>query len=157
MVISDHISYGEVTKSMTAIRNGIDNTPNDRQLKNIILLAKYVLEPLRTKLGNRPIYYGSFFRCDELNTLIGGVSGSQHKALRGAAADIDNDGRDAPTNREIFDALLETHLFDQLIWEFGDDKNPDWVHISFNAQDNRNEVLKAVRLKNGRTRYLKYK
>ena len=60
--ISQNISYKEVVKSLTAIRKGFDNTPDEDQLNNIRLLAEYVLEPARETLGNRPLFYASFFR-----------------------------------------------------------------------------------------------
>lgn len=153
--ISPNISYNEVVKSLTAIRKGFDNTPDEEQLTNIRLLAKYVLEPIREKLGDRPLYYASFFRSGQLNDYIGGALGSQHIALNGAAADIDQDNhKDCATNLEVFKAIKSGCVFDQLIYEYGDESGPDWVHVSYNSQHCRNEVLRAVRLKNGATKYV---
>ena len=86
MAISDHITYKEATQSNTAIRKGIDNTPNDEQLLNIIEIAKKVFEPLRNGLGDKPIRINSFFRSLELNKAIGGSTKSQH--CKGEAMDI---------------------------------------------------------------------
>ena len=149
-MISEHISYKEGVYSITATRRGIDNTPNDEQLKNMELIADEMFEPLRTYVGG-PIKINSFFRCPELNTAIGGSGKSQH--CKGQAIDIDDTfGR--MTNAEMYHWIKEHLEFDQMIWEFGDDDNPDWVHISFvSDKDNRNRCLKAYREK-GKTKYI---
>jgi len=136
--------------SITATRKGIDNTPNDEQLKNMELIADNIFEPLRSYVGG-PIKINSFFRCPELNTAIGGSSKSQH--CKGQAIDID-DTFDRMTNAEMYHWIKEHLDFDQMIWEFGDDDNPDWVHISYvSPEDNRNRCLKAYR-ENGKTKYM---
>ena len=149
-MISEHISYKEGVYSVTAIRRGIDNTPNDEQLDNMELVAEEVFEPLRTYVGG-PIKINSFFRCPELNTAIGGSSKSQH--CKGQAIDIDDTfGR--MTNAEMYHWIKEYLEFDQMIWEFGDDDNPNWVHISYvSEEDNRNRCLKAYKDK-GKTKYM---
>ena len=149
-MISKHISYKEGVYSTTATRKGIDNTPNNEQLENMELIADNVFEPLRTYVGG-PIKINSFFRCPELNTAIGGSSKSQH--CKGQAIDIDDTfGR--MTNAEMYHWIKEYLEFDQMIWEFGDDDNPNWVHISYVSPDeNRNRCLKAYR-KNGKTKYM---
>ena len=135
--------------SITAIRRGIDNTPDDDQLSNMELVAEEVFEPLRNYVGG-PIKINSFFRCPELNTAIGGSHKSQH--CKGQAIDIDdNYGR--INNAEMYHFIKEHLDFDQLIWEFGDDDNPNWVHVSYvSREDNRNRCLKAYRDK-GKTKY----
>ena len=148
-MISEHISYKEGVYSITAIRRGIDNTPNDEQLENMELIADNVFELLRQWVGG-PIKINSFFRCPELNTAIGGSHKSQH--CKGQAIDIDDTfGR--ATNAEMFHFIKDHLDFDQMIWEFGDDDNPDWVHVSYISEDeNRNRCLKAYRDK-GKTKY----
>ena len=149
-MISEHISYKEGVYSITATRRGIDNTPNDEQLKNMELVADEVFEPLRTYVGG-PIKINSFFRCPELNTAIGGSSKSQH--CKGQAIDID-DTYGKVTNAEMYHWVKEHLDFDQMIWEFGDDDNPNWVHISYvSPEDNRNRCLKAYKDK-GKTKYM---
>ena len=149
-MISEHISYKEGVYSITATRRGIDNTPNDEQLKNMELIADEMFEPLRTYVGG-PIKINSFFRCPELNTAIGGSSKSQH--CKGQAIDID-DTYGRMTNAEMYHWIKEHLDFDQMIWEFGDDDNPDWVHISYvSPEDNRNRCLKAYR-ENSKTKYM---
>ena len=149
-MISKHISYKEGVYSITAIRRGIDNTPDDDQLSNMELVAEEVFEPLRSYVGG-PIKINSFFRCPELNTAIGGSHKSQH--CKGQAIDIDdNYGR--VNNAEMYHFIKEHLDFDQLIWEFGDDDNPNWVHVSYvSKEDNRNRCLKAYRDK-GKTKYM---
>ena len=149
-MISKHISYREGVYSITATRLGIDNTPNDEQLDNMELVAEEVFEPLRAYVGG-PIKINSFFRCPELNKAIGGSSKSQH--CRGQAIDIDDTFHHA-TNAEMYNFIKENLDFDQLIWEFGDDDNPNWVHVSYvSPKDNRGRCLKAYR-KGGKTRYM---
>ncbi len=148
-MISKHISYKEGTYSNTATRLGINNTPNDDQLSNMELVAEEVFEPLRSYVGG-PIKINSFFRCPELNTAIGGSHKSQH--CKGQAIDIDDTfGR--CTNAEMYHFIKDHLDFDQMIWEFGDDDNPDWVHVSYvSEEDNRNRCLRAYR-EGGKTKY----
>ena len=149
-MISEHISYKEGVHSITAMRRGIDNTPNDDQLSNMELVAEGVFEPLRVYVDG-PIKINSFFRCPELNKAIGGSSKSQH--CQGQAIDLDDTFGKA-TNAEMYHFIREKLNFDQLIWEFGDDDNPDWIHVSYvSEEDNRNRCLKAYR-ENGKTRYM---
>ena len=148
-MISKHISDKEGVYSITAIRRGIDNTPNDKQLTNMELVAEEVFEPLRAYVGG-PIKINSFFRSPKLNKAIGGSSKSQH--CKGQAIDIDDTfGR--MTNAEMYE-FIKKHLdFDQLIWEFGDNSNPNWIHVSYVSESkNRNRCLRAYK-HNGRTKY----
>ena len=135
---------------ISATRRGINNTPNDEQLKNMELIADEVFEPLRTYI-NGPIKINSFFRCPELNKAIGGSGKSQH--CQGQAIDLD-DTFGFATNAEMYSFIKEHLEFDQMIWEFGDDNNPDWIHVSYvSPEDNRNRCLKAYR-ENGKTKYM---
>lgn len=147
--ISKHISYKEATRSLTAIRLGLENKPNEYELSNMIGVAENIFEPLREWV-NDPIKVNSFFRSVELNKAIGGSSRSQH--CQGRAIDIDDTYGHA-TNAEMFNWVKENLNFDQMIWEFGDDENPDWVHISWVSKDqNRNRCLRAERI-DGKTTY----
>ena len=139
-MISEHISYKEGTNSITAIRRGIDNIPNDEQLDNMELIAEKVFEPLRKYVGG-PIKINSFFRCPDLNKAIGGSSKSQH--CKGQAIDID-DTFGVVANSDMYNYIKNNLDFDQLIWEFGDDEDPNWVHVSYvSKEDNRNRCLRA--------------
>tara|TARA_B100001287_G_C22670168_1_gene524871 strand:- start:179 stop:640 length:462 start_codon:yes stop_codon:yes gene_type:complete len=147
--ISKHISFKEGIKSNTATRLGINNTPDDYQVSNMVNIAINLFEPLREFVGG-PIKINSFFRCEDLNRAIGGSSRSQH--CEGRAIDLD-DTFGHKTNAEMFRYIKDNLDFDQLIWEFGDDNNPDWVHVSFISFDeNRKRIMRAERV-NGKTTY----
>ena len=149
-MISKHISYKEGVYSNTATRRGIDNTPNDEQLDNMELIAENIFEPLRAYVGG-PIKINSFFRSPDLNTAIGGSGKSQH--CKGQAMDID-DTFGKMTNAQMYSWIKENLDFDQMIWEFGDDDNPNWVHVSYvSSKENRNRCLKAYKDK-GKTKYM---
>ncbi len=147
--ISKHISFKEAIKSNTALRRGINNKPNDYQITNMVNISHNVFEPLREYVGG-PIKINSMFRCEELNRAIGGSSTSQH--CEGRAIDLD-DTFGYKTNAEMFDYIRKNLSFDQLIWEFGDDNNPDWIHVSYISDDeNRKRVMRAERIE-GKTQY----
>ena len=149
-MISKHISYKEGVHSNTAIRRGIDNTPTDDQLYFMEIVAEEVFEPLREWVGG-PIKINSFYRCPELNTAIGGSATSQH--CKGQAMDIDDTFGKA-TNAEMYNWIKDNLDFDQMIWEFGDDDNPAWIHVSYvSPEKNRNRCLKAYK-ENGKTKYM---
>lgn len=137
--ISEHISFGESYKSQMADRFGINNTPPDGIIPSMILVANKCFEPIRTHF-NIPIGVSSFYRCEALNKRVKGKPTSQH--CKGEAIDIDADIFGGVTNAEIFHWAKENLIFDQLIWEYGDDKNPAWVHISYSINHNRKQVIK---------------
>ena len=148
-MISEHISDKEGIHSRTALRRGIDNKATEQHRENMIKVADEVFEPLRTFVGG-PIKINSFYRSHDLNEAIGGSTSSQH--CKGQAIDIDDTYGHA-TNAEMYNFIKENLDFDQMIWEFGDDKNPNWVHVSYvSAEDNRNRCLLAYK-EGGKTRY----
>ena len=147
--ISKHVSYKEGIKLNTAMRLNIDNSPGEYHLGNMNAVAINVFEPLREWV-NGPIKINSFYRSVALNKAIGGSSRSQH--CEGRAMDIDDTFR-YKTNAEMYEYIKENLSFDQMIWEFGTDKNPDWVHVSYISEEqNRNRCLKATRI-NGKAVY----
>jgi zinc D-Ala-D-Ala carboxypeptidase len=147
--ISEHISYKESTRSDTADRLNIINVPDKLQLDNMTKLSEKIFEPVRKHVGG-PIRVNSFFRSVELNIAVGGSSSSQH--CKGQAFDLD-DSYGRMTNAEMYDFIKNNLDFDQMIWEFGNDKNPNWIHVSYVSEDNnRNRCLKAYK-EHGRTRY----
>jgi len=154
MKISKHVSYKEGVHSNTALRKGLDNTPNKEQLKCMKEIAEDIFEPLRAYVGG-PIKINSFFRGEPVNTAIGGSKNSQH--MKGQAMDIDDTfGR--MSNAEMY-TFIKDHLdYDQLIWEFGTEYpegNPNWVHISYvTHRANRKQEVIAI-TKNRKTRYIK--
>ena len=154
--ISKHITYSEATSSYLALKYGIINIPNEFQLKNMILLAEAIFEPLRAFVG-RPIAVTSFFRSKALNSKLKGSRTSQHMANNGAAMDLDADVYGYITNKDIFDYIRENLDFDQLIAEYPDDKgNPAWVHVSYKEKGNRKQVFISQFSRNGKTDYIKY-
>ena len=149
-MISKHISYNEAVRSNTALRRGIENIPNDDQLHFMEIIAEKIFEPLREWVGG-PIKVNSFFRSSELNESIGGSKTSQH--CKGQAIDLD-DVYGGKTNAEMYTWIKEILNFDQMIWEFGTDMNPNWVHISYvSEEDNRNRCLKAYKDEYNKTKY----
>jgi len=155
MQLSEHLSLAEVTRSETAKRKGVSNMPTEAHITNFKLLAENVFEPIRNHFG-KPIHISSGYRSAALNKAIGGAAGSQH--CQGEAIDIDMDGHaGGVTNKMVFDYIKENLNFDQLIWEFGTDANPDWVHVSYESTGKqRKQILKAVK-KGGATSYVPYK
>ena len=151
--ISNYVSYREVVRSATAIRKGINNTPNESQLDRIITLANKVFDPLRVWCGGR-VKINSVFRSKELNSKIGGSKTSQHMANKGAAIDIDDIYRHK-TNLEMFHYIKDNLEFDQLIAEFPVDGQPRWIHVSYNEGRNRGRVMIATK-RDGKTHYVLY-
>ena len=131
-------------KELCVTKTGIHNEPNAIQIEALRELALNVLQPARDALG--VIRVPSGFRNPKVNAAIGGSRSSQH--MKGEAADLQ-----CEDNAALFN-FIKTLEFDQLIWEFGDKEQPDWVHVSF-AKKNRKEVLKAIK-KNGVTKYVKF-
>ena len=151
MKLSKNLSLEEVTKSITAKRLNIDNTPDEWTTENLRQIAINIFQPLRDSF-KCPIFVSSGYRSAELNTAIGGSRRSQH--VEGRALDLDADVYGRCTNSQIFEWIRENLEFDQLIWEFGDQDNPDWVHVSFVYDGvNRKRCLKACRDDEGKTYY----
>ena len=146
MKLSDNFSLHEMTNSAIATKRGLSNMPTPEHLENLKTLCEKVLEPVR-ELMKCPIKITSGYRSGQLNAYIGGATSRQH--MFGQAVDIDlND-----TNAELYNAIVSNLEFDQIIWEFGNDTNPDWVHVSYAQGKNRKKCLKAVK-QNGKTVYL---
>ncbi len=149
-MISKHISYHEGTYSRTGERRDLDNTPNAKQLKCMKEVAENLFEPLREWVSG-PIKINSFFRGEPVNTAIGGSTRSQH--MKGQAIDID-DTFGHKTNAEMYHYIKDNLDFDQLIWEFGTDKNPNWLHISWVSHRPNRKKLTIAKKINGRTKYV---
>lgn len=153
MQLSKNLSLAEVIRSETAKRKGISNMPTEAHIENFKLLAEKVFQPIRDHFGV-PIHISSGYRSKALNESIKGSSTSQH--CSGEAIDIDMDGT-AIKNAEIFNFIKDNLEFDQLIWEFGTDANPDWVHVSYESTGKqRKQILKAKKV-GGKTTYVPYK
>lgn len=134
IMISKNFGLDEFTKSAKAKQLGINNEPDVTALMNIQELVNKVLQPLRDGLGV-PIIITSGYRSPALNAAIGGATNSQH--MKGEAADIKSND-----NARMFN-YIKNHLpYDQLIWEAGDDDQPDWVHVSYKGVGNRKQILR---------------
>jgi len=151
MKLSENLDLSEVTRSESAKRHAINNQPTPEHVENFKLLAEKIFQPIRNHF-KVPIRISSGYRSKELNDKIGGSASSQH--CKGQAIDIDQDGTSI-TNRQVFDFIKDNLPFDQLIFEFGDDDNPAWVHVSYSKNQQRGQVLKAFKL-NNQTKYFPY-
>jgi uncharacterized protein YcbK (DUF882 family) len=136
--ISKYITYEEATTSQTATRNKINNTPTNEALINMQLVGIRVFDVVREHFKT-PLRVSSFYRSLLLNNCVGGSKTSQH--VKGQAIDMQGTGQ--VTNKMIYDFIKDNLDFDQLIWEFGTDKNPAWVHVSYVSKEkNRKQVLR---------------
>ena len=152
MKLSENLSLAECLKSKTATRLGINNEPHDEWVvENLKALAEHIFQPCRDHFGC-PIYVSSGYRSPDLNRAIGGAKRSQH--MEGRALDLDCDVYGVITNAELFNYIRENLDFDQMVWEFGDEDNPDWVHVSYvHGGHNRKRCLRARRDDNGKVYY----
>tara|TARA_R100001369_G_scaffold34833_1_gene59994 strand:+ start:424 stop:882 length:459 start_codon:yes stop_codon:yes gene_type:complete len=149
MKLTSNLNLAEVTKSATAIRKGIVNTPTATHLIALKEVATNIFQPCREHFG-KPLAVTSGYRSEALNEAINGSKKSQHS--KGEALDLDADVFGGFSNAELFN-YIKNHLdFDQLIWEFGNNNNPSWVHCSYKTQGNRKEVLVAIKT-NSKTTY----
>ena len=149
MKLSQHFSYQEFIKSQTASRKGIKNEPDDAQLYNMKMICANILEPVRDNFGG-PVIITSGFRSPELCVAIGSSTNSQH--AKGEAADFEIPGT---SNKDVADWIHENLVYDQLILEFFDGKDPNsgWIHCSHKGTDNRKQYLIAFKNKQGKTEY----
>jgi len=143
MKLSKNLTLKEAVKSNTATRLGIDNTPSQWEINNLTAIADHIFQPIRDHFGV-PIGVSSGFRCRDLNKAIGGSKYSQH--MIGEALDIDADMYGKVTNADIFNYIKKNLEWDQMIWEFGNDEEPNWVHVSYKEGGvNRKQIRKAMR------------
>ena len=154
MKISDHITFAEAIHSNTAKRCGISNEPTIEHLENLKAIALNIFQPTRNYF-NKPICVTSGYRSEALNERIGGSKTSQQS--KGQALDLDAQAYGGLTNKELFHYISEHTDFDQLIWEFGTEEEPDWVHVSYvDNHSNRGERLIAYK-KDSKTKYKHFK
>ena len=148
MKLSENFSLVELTKSQTAERKGIDNTPSTEHQENLKLLCTHILQPVRDRF-ERVVSVSSGYRSPELCIAIGSKTTSQH--AKGQAADFEIFGM---SNQELANYIKENLDYDQLILEYWkkEDPNSGWVHCSYDVSVNRKQYLKAYK-ENGRTKY----
>jgi hypothetical protein len=155
MKLSAHLDLSEVIRSESAKRNGISNMPIPLHIENFKLLAEKVFEPVRVHFGC-PIHISSGYRSAELNAITTGASKTSDHCL-GRAIDVDMDGhKTTVTNNDIFHWAIKNLKFKQIIAEYPIDGKLSWVHISYDENNLKNEVLICVK-KDGKPHYLPYK
>ena len=148
MNLTENFSLIELTKSQTAERKGIDNTPSTEHQENLRSLCEMILQPIRDHFG-QVVSISSGYRSPELCVAIGSSTKSQHAS--GCAADFEIFG---VSNKELADYIDENLDYDQLILEYWKESDPNsgWIHCSFNTQGNRKQYLRAYK-ENGSTKY----
>ena len=148
MKLTENFTLSEMTKSETALRHGLDNTPNDAEIANLKRLAENVLQPIRNNY-KRGVKVNSGYRAPNVNAAVGGSKTSDH--CRGQAADIEIPGI---ANAELAEWIAKNLKFTQLILEFYTPGVPDsgWVHVSYNPADLKCQVMTAMK-ENGKTVY----
>ena len=148
MKLTENFSLNELTKSQTAERKGINNTPSAEHQDNLKSLCEMVLQPIRDHFG-QVVSISSGYRSPELCVAIGSSTKSQH--ARGEAADFEIFG---VSNKELADYINENLTYDQLILEYWKESDPNsgWVHCSYSENQKRRQYLKAVKV-DGRTKY----
>ena len=148
MKLTENFSLLELTKSQTAERKGIDNTPSPAHRDNLKSLCTRILQPIRDHFS-RVVSISSGYRSPELCTAIGSKITSQH--ARGEAADFEIFG---VSNKELADYIDQNLDYDQLILEYWKESDPNsgWVHCSFSAGNNRKQYLRAYK-EDGKTKY----
>ena len=150
MKLTKNFSLEELTRSDTAERKGIDNSPTAEHIHNLAALCENVLQPLRDKVKHS-IRVTSGYRSEKLNNAIGGSKTSEHSFGKAADIKLIIDGENK--SELLYLSILEMGIpFRQIIWEFGDEETPSWVHISFNKDDNKKQKLRAYKEK-GKTKY----
>ena len=137
MKLTNNFSLKELTQSQTALRNGLDNTPDQQQTDNLQNICEKILQPLR-EFYNLPVKVTSGFRSEQLATMIGSKPTSQH--CKGEAVDFEIPGVD---NKEVATKIKNEFTFDQLILEYYNDTdiNSGWIHVSYKDGSNRKQVL----------------
>lgn len=154
MKLSEHLSLAEVIRSENAKRHGISNMPTDEHIANFKLLAENVFEKVRNHF-RCPIHISSGYRSKELNACTPGASATSDHC-KGMAVDLDQQGHShGITNKQVFDYIKDNLKFKQLIWEGGTEQEADWIHVSYDENNLKNEVLRAVKV-NGKMTYSKY-
>ena len=154
MKLSKNLSLSEVTYSQTALRKDIDNSPTEAHIENLKYVAEKVFQPIRDYFG-APIYISSGYRSQALNEAIGGSTRSFHS--HGMALDLDQDGRNkGVSNCDVFYYIKDNLQFTELIWEFGDEYEPNWVHVAIALGREEEKNIKIARKVNEKTTYSKF-
>jgi zinc D-Ala-D-Ala carboxypeptidase len=154
MKLSKYVSLAEATRSDTAKRKGIDNSPTAEHLENLKVICEEVFDKVREYFGV-PLFISSGYRSAALNKAIGGSATSDHNL--GRALDLDQDGHgNGVTNADVFNYIKDHLEFDQLIAEgFNGAGDMNWVHVGYRKGENRKQILIAI-FTNGKAKYVPY-
>lgn len=152
MRLSNNLELAEVIRSESAKRNGITNMPTAEHIENLKELAEKVFQPIRDHF-KVPIRVSSGYRSKELNAKIPNASKTSDHSF-GRAIDIDMDGTSI-TNNQVFNFIKDNLKFKQLIFEFPVNGQASWIHVSYDKNNLKNEILVAKKLY-GKTVYVKY-
>ena len=155
MKLSENVTLAEVIKNKTASQLGLDNSPTPEHLENIKKVLNNVFEPLRAGLGGKPIFISCGYRGAAVNAKTKGASKTSYHCF-GNALDLDADVFGGMTNADIFNYIKDNLEYAELIWEYGTDTNPDWVHVAFDEGKNVKETLRCKSV-NGKPKYEIYK
>jgi len=149
MNLSANFTLKELTRSDTATRLGLDNTPDAQALENLKILCEKVLQPVREHFG-KSVTVNSGYRSPESNAAVGGSKTSDH--CKGQAADIEIAG---VANADLAQWIMDNLEYTQLILEFYTSGIPDsgWVHVSYDPNNLKKQELTATKVA-GKTTYL---
>ena len=147
--LTANFSLHELTKSETALRMGLDNTPGPVETEYLKILAERVLQPIRDHFG-KGVKVNSGFRSPDSNAAVGGSRTSDH--CKGQAADIEIPG---VPNAELAQWIMDNLDYTQLILEFYTPGIPDsgWVHVSYDPDNLKKQELTAMKVA-GKTQYV---
>lgn len=148
--LSKYVSLSEVVHSDNAKRLKIDNNPTAEHLENLKTISVEVFDKVREFVSG-PLFISSGYRSEALNKATPGASKTSDHST-GCALDLDCDRFGGKKNSEIFNYIKDNLEFKQLIWEFGNSVEPDWVHVSYKKGANKKQILRAVK-RNGKTIY----
>ncbi len=148
--LSKYVSLSEVVHSDNAKRLDIDNSPTEEHKENLKTISIEVFDKVREFVGG-PLFISSGYRSEALNKATPGASKTSDHST-GCALDLDCDRFEGKKNSEIFNYIKDNLEFKQLIWEFGNSVEPDWVHVSYKKGANKKQILRAVK-RNGKTIY----
>ena len=148
--LSKYVSLSEVVHSDNAKRLGIDNSPTEEHKENLKTLSVEVFDKVREFVGG-PLFISSGYRSEALNKATPGASKTSDHST-GCALDLDCDRFGGKKNSEIFNYIKDNLEFKQLIWEFGNSVEPDWIHVSYKKGANKKQILRAVK-RGGKTIY----
>ena len=145
MKIGKYLTTSQIAYSSTALHHNVNNTIPAGIFPAVEITINKLYDPIRDQFPD--IVLNSFYRCEILNVLLKGSKTSQH--CKGEAIDINH-----PDAKSVFEWIRANLKFDQIVYEFGDDNQPEWIHVSY-GKKLRGQILKSVKV-HGQTQYLNF-